>query len=102
MFIDTKHLNAISYLSHYNFPFLPTQVLITQINGKTISTSNLFSDYHQVALTHETLNLVPFVVAKEQFKYKREIFGLRALPRFFTRIMTIIFAKVSEKKETIS
>ena len=73
------------------FPFYQF-VLIYRINGKFFSTTDLSAAFYQVAPTPETQKLVHFVVEIEQKKYKRNFHGLKALPGFFTRIMSFRFA----------
>ena len=95
-------LNAITDGPKYHFPLLAVQVVIPRINEKIFSIIDLPTAYHQVSLTPETQKLVHFVVGNEQEKNKRGFYGLKALPGFFTRIMTILFAPFTKKNEIIT
>ena len=78
-------------LPHYRFKF-QFLALTVKLSGQQIS-------LHQVALTTETQKLVHFVVGNEQYKYKRGFCGLKGLPGFFTRKLTILFAQLIKLNE---
>ena len=87
--IDARYLNSITDLSSYSWPLEPIQTLLTRINGKYFTTSDLSCAYHQVPLTDETQKLTSFIVGGKQYTYKRGFYGLCGLPNFFSRIMVI-------------
>ena len=102
MVIDLTPLNALTDVSKYHFPLLPVQVLILRTNGKFFSTRDHSTAYHQFVLTPETQKLVHFFVRNEQYKNKRGFWGLKALPGFFTRRMTVPSAQLVKRNEIIT
>ena len=100
--IDAGYLNSISDLSSYSWPLEPLNTMLTRINGKYVTTSDLLSAYNQVPLTNETQKLASFVIGSKQFTFKRGFYGLCGLPNFFSRIMTIQFAPLIKRKKAIT
>ena len=102
IFIDARLLKAITDVSKYHFPLLPVQGLIPRIDGTIFSTTDLSTAYHQVASRPETPKLVHFVVENKICKYKRGVYGLKTLPVFFTRVITILSPPLIKKYEIIT
>ena len=100
--IDARYLNSITDLSSYSWPLEPLNTMLTRINGKYFTTSDLLSAYNQVPLTNETQKLASFVIGSKQFTFKRGFYGLCGLPNFFSRIMTIQFAPLIKRKKAIT
>ena len=97
---DGRLLNTITDVSKYHLPLLP--VSIPRIIDTIFSTTDLSTAYHQVALTLKNQKLVHFVVGKEQYKHKQGFYGLKSLPGFHTRLVTILFPPLITKGEIIT
>jgi hypothetical protein len=83
--LDARYLNAMTDLTSYSWPLEPLNVLLTRINGKYFTTSDLSSAYMQVPLTKETQRLVSFVIGDTQYMYLKGFYGLAGLPSFFLK-----------------
>ena len=85
------YLNPITNLTNYSWPLEPVQIIITRINGKYFTASDLSCAYHQVPLPPETQKLTSFVTGRKQYTYQIGFFGLCRLPQWFNRMMAITF-----------
>ena len=52
--IDARFLNSVTELTNYSWPLEPVQMIMTRVNGKFFSVSDLSCPYHQVPLSLET------------------------------------------------
>ena len=95
--IDARFLMAETDVSKFRFHLQPVHVLIPRINGKTLSTTDLSTAYHQVALTLETEKPIHLVVGDEQYKCKRGFYYLERLPGFFWRILSIFLLNLPKE-----
>ena len=55
--IDARYLNSVTDLLNYSWPLEPVQMIMTRVNGKVFSVSDLSCAYHQVPLSPETQKL---------------------------------------------
>ena len=69
---------------------------------KFFSVSDLSCAYHQVPLSPETQKLTSFIIGGRQYIYTGRFHGLRGLPNFFSRLMTIHFEPLNKKKQAIT
>ena len=81
--IDARYLNSITDLTNYSWPLEPIQMIMTRINGKYFTVSDLSCAYHQVLLSDETQKLNSFIIGGKQYTYVRGFYGLCGLPNFF-------------------
>ena len=102
LLIDARYLNSITHLSNYSWPLEPVQMLLTRLDGVYYTTSDMASAYNQVPVSEDTKRLTNFVVGGKQYKFERGFYGLCGLPNFFSRVMTIPFAGMMDKKQTIT
>ena len=58
--IDARYLNSVTDLTNYSWPLKPVQMIMTRVNGKVFSVSDLSCAYHQVPLSLETQKLTSF------------------------------------------
>ena len=100
--IDARYLNSITDLSSYHWPLEPMDTLLTRVNGKIFTTSDMANAYHQVPLTEATSKLCSFVIGDKQWTYRKGFYGLAGLPHFFSRIMTMIFEPLIKKQNAIT
>ena len=54
--IDARYLNSLIDLTNYSWPLEPVQMIMTRVNGKFFSVSNLSCAYHQVPLAPKHRN----------------------------------------------
>ena len=100
--IDARYLNSVTNLTNYSWPLEPVQMIMTKVNGKVFSVSDLSCAYHQVPLSPETQKLTSFLIGGKQYTYTRGFYGLCRLLNFFSRLMTIHFDPLIKKKQTIT
>ena len=100
--IDARFLNSITDQTNYSWPLEPVQMIMTRINGKYFTASNLSCAYHQVPLSPETQKLTSFVIGGKQFTYQVGFYGLCGLPQWFNRMMAINFEPLIRKKKAIT
>ena len=65
--IDARYLISITDLTNYSWPLEPVQMIMTRINGKYFTASDLSFAYHQVPLSEETQKLTSFIVGGKQY-----------------------------------
>ena len=100
--IDARNLNSVADLTNFFWPLEPVQMIMTRVNGKVFSVSDLSCAYHQVPLSPETQKLTSFIIGGRQYTYTRGFYGLCGLPNFFSRLMTIHFDPLIKKKQAIT
>ena len=100
--IDARYLNSVTDLTNYAWPLEPVQMIMTRVNGKFFSVSDLSCAYHQVPLSYETQKLTSFIIGGRQYTFTRGFYGLCGLPNFFSRLMTIHFDPLIRKKQVIT
>ena len=99
--IDARYLNSVTDLTNYSRPLEPVQMIMTRVNGKFFSVSDLSCAYHQVPLSSETKKLTSFIINGRQYTFTRGFYGLCGLPNFFSCLMTIQFDPLIKKKQVI-
>ena len=100
--IDARYLNSVTDLTNYSWPLEPVRMIMTRVNGKLFSVSDLSFAYHQVPLSSETQNLTSFIIGGRQFTFTRGFYGLCGLPNFFSRLMKFHFDPLIRKKQAIT
>ena len=100
--INASYLNSVTDLTNYSLPLEPMQMIMSRVNGKVFSVSDLSCAYHQVPLSPETQIVTSFMVAGKQYTYTSGFNGLCGLPNFFSQLMTIHFDHFIKKKKTIT
>ena len=96
--IDARYLNSVSDLANYSWQLELVQMIMTRVNGKFFSVSDLSCEYHQVPLSYETQKLTSFILGGRQYTFTRGFYELCGLPNFFSRLMTIHFDPLIRKK----
>ena len=100
--IDARYLNSITDLTNYSWPLELFQMIMTWINGKYFTASDLSCAYHQVPLSPETQKLTSFVIGGKQYTYRVGFYGLCGLPQWFSRMIAINFELLIKKKKAIT
>ena len=77
-------------------------MIMTRVNGKFFSVSDLSCAYHQVPLSFETQKMTSFIIGGRQYTFTRGFYGLCDLPNFFSRLLTIHFDPRIKKKQAIT
>ena len=96
---DARYLNSVTDLTNYSWPLEPVQMIMTRVNGKFFSVSDLSCAYRQVPLSLETQKLTSFIIGGRQYTFTRGFYGLCGLPNFFSRLMTVHFDPLIRKKQ---
>ena len=81
---DARYFNSVTDLTNYSWPLEPVQMIMTRVNGKVFSVSDLSCAYRQVPLRPETQKLTSFIISGKQYTYKRGFYGLCGLSNFFS------------------
>ena len=100
--IDARFLISVTDLTNYSWPLETVQMIMTRVNGKFFSVSDLSCAYHQVPLSPETQKLTSFIIGGRQYTYTRGFYGLCGLPNFFSSLMTFHFEPLIKKKQAIT
>ena len=100
--IDARYLNSVTDLTKYSWPSEPVQLIMTRVDDKIFSVSDLSCAHHQVPLSPETQKLFSLISGGIQCTYTRGFYGLCALRNFFIRLMTIHFVPLIKKKQAIT
>ena len=99
---DSRYLNSATDLTNYSWPLEPVQMIMTRVNRKFFSVSDLSCAYHQAPLSSETQKWTNFIIGGRQYTFTRGFYGLYGLPNFFIRLMTIHFDPLIRKKQAIT
>ena len=100
--IDARYLNSVTDLTNNSRPLEPVQMIMTGVNGKVVSASDISCAYHQVLLSPETQKLTSFIDGGKHYTYIRGFYGLCGLPNFFRRLVTIHFEPFTKKNQAIT
>ena len=100
--IDARYLISGTDLTNYSWPLELVQMIVTSVNSKVFSVSDLSCAYHQVLLSPETQKLTSFVTGGKQYTYTRGFYGLCGLPNLFSLLMTILIDPLIKKKQAIT
>ena len=69
--IDARYLISVTDLTNYSWPLEPMHMIMTRVNGKVFSLSDLSCAYHEVPLSPETQKLTSFIIGGKQYTYTR-------------------------------
>ena len=102
LIIDARYFNSLTDLTNHCWPLEPLQMIMTRVNRKDFSVSDLSCAYHQLPLSPETQNITSFIVGGRQYTYRRGFVRLRGLPFFSNQLNTISFDLFLTKKQAIT
>ena len=100
--IDARYLDSVTDLTNEFCPLEPVQMVMTRVNGKVSSVSDISCAYREIPLSPETQKLTSFIIGGKQCTYTRGFFDLCGLPNFFSRLMTIHFDPLIKKKQAFT
>ena len=69
LMIDARYLNSVTGLKNYSWPLEPVQMIMTRLNGKLSSVSDLSCAYHQVPHSYETQKLTKIIIGGRKKLY---------------------------------
>ena len=75
---------------------------MTRVNGNFFSVSDSSCGYHQAPLSPEIKKLTSCVTGGRQYTYTRGFYELCWLPNFLSRLLTLHFEPLIEKKQAIT
>ena len=78
----------------------PIQVILTRIKGPIFSIVDMNSAYNQMPLDKPSQRLTNFVIAGQQYCFKRLFFRIAIGPAAFSSFMSSIFKPLITKKIT--
>ena len=64
--IDARYLNSVTDPTNYSWPLEPVQMIMTRVNGKFFSVSDLSCAYRQVPLSFQTQKFTSFNIGGRQ------------------------------------
>ena len=97
--MDARYLNSITDLTNYSWPLEPVQMIMTRMNGKYFTASDVLCTYHQAPLSPETQKLTSFAIGGKQYTYQFRFYGLCVLAQWFSRMMAINFEPLIKKRK---
>ena len=100
--IDARYPYSRTDLTNYSWPLEPWRMILTRVNGKVFSVSDLSCAYHQVPLSPETQKQTSFIIGGKQYTYTLGFCGLCGLPNFCSRLVTVHFDPLFKKKQAIT
>ena len=74
------------------------QIILTRIKGRTFSIADMNSAYNQVILDKPSQRLTNFVIAGQQYCFKRLFYGISIGSQAFSSFMSSIFKPLIRKK----
>ena len=96
--IAARYLKTVTDLTDYTWPLEPMEMTMTRVNGKLTSESDL-SCAHKKFRRVRKHKLTSFIIGGRQYTYTRGIYGPCGLPNFFSRLLTIHFARLIGRKQ---
>ena len=90
--LDARYLNSLIDESKCNWPIEPIQVILTKINGKYFTTTDMNSAYNQMPLDEQSRRLTQFVIGNQQYEFNRLFYGISIGPAAFSAFMSKINA----------
>ena len=66
---DAQFLTSVTDLTNHSWPLEPVQMIMTRVNGKFFSVSDLSCAYHQVPLSPETQKMTSFLIGGRHYTY---------------------------------
>ena len=96
--LDARRLNSITDIRICSWPLEPLQILMTKINELYFRSKDLSWTYNQVPLTDEAQKLTSLIVEGRQYTYQFRFYGLKPLPKFFSKLMRFSFGPLNKEK----
>ena len=75
----------------FSWPIEPIQIILARIKGPIFSIADMNSAYNQMPLDKPSHRLRNFVIAGQQYCFKRFFYGISISPAVFSSFVSIIF-----------
>ena len=96
--LDARHLNSNTEHSDESWPILePLAPQLARVNKRYKSAVDLMYAYAHTPLDEDTIKLTSFFSGDKLFAFIRGFFGLKVLPKFFTKQMSTFFKTLIEQ-----
>ena len=96
--LDAGPLNSITDQELELWPIEPLAPQLARANKKYKSTIDLMFAYAHTPLDEETIKLTGFSSADKLYTFFRGFYGLKGLPKFFTKQMSTFFRPLIGKR----
>ena len=100
--LDTRQLKTMIDETKRSRPIEPIQVILTRINGPIFSIADMNTAYNQMPLDKPSQRLTNFVIAGQQYCFKRLFFGISNGPAAFSSFMSSFFKPLIRKTKIIT
>ena len=84
------------------WPIEPIQVILTRIKGQIFSIADMKTAYNQNPLDKPSQRLTNFVIAGQQYCFKRLFYAISVVPAAFSSFMSSIFTPLIRKNKIIT
>ena len=85
-----------------SWPIEPIQIKLTRIKGAIFSIADMNSAYNQMPLDKQSQRLTNFIIAGQQYCFKRLFYGISTNPAAFSSFMSSIFQPIVRKNKIIA
>ena len=99
---DARQLNTMIDGTKCSWPIEPIQIILTRIKGTIFSIADMNSAYNQMPLDKPSQRLKNFVIAGQQYCFKRLFHGISIGPAAFSSFMSSIFKPLIRKNKIIT
>ena len=100
--LDARQLNTMIDETKWSWPIEPIQIILTRIKGPIFSIADMNSAYNQLPLGQPSQRLTNFVIAGQQYCFKRLFYGISIGPAAFSSFMSSIFKPLIRKNKVIT
>ena len=99
---DARQLNTMLDETKCSWPKEPIQIILTRIKGPIFSIAEMNSAFNQIPLDQASQRLTNFVIAGQQFCFKRLFYGISIGQAAFSSFMSSIFKPLIRENKVIT
>ena len=96
--LDANQLNTMIDETKCSWPIEPIQVILTRIKGPIFSIADMNSTYNQMPPDKPSQRLTNFVIAGQEYCFKRLFYGISIGPAALSSFMSSMFKPLNRKK----
>ena len=100
--LDARQLNTMIDETKSSWPTEPIQIILTRSKGPIFSIADMDSAYNQMPLDNPSQRLTNFVIAGQQYRFKRLFYGISIGPEAFSSFLSSIFKPLIRKNKIIA